>query len=83
MKRTLTVTLVLLLCLGALFAQGAKEPTDGKTIKKLSVYYVPSREPAEIITVTVPLKELLIAQLVMYFEPFVFSSPLSTSQVKR
>ncbi|HKM07115.1 MAG TPA: PhnD/SsuA/transferrin family substrate-binding protein [Sphaerochaeta sp.] len=63
MKRTLTVTLVLLLCLGALFAQGAKEPTDGKTIKELSVYYVPSREPAEIITVTEPLKELLIAEL--------------------
>lgn len=63
MKRSLTVTLVLLLCLGALFAQGAKEVTDGKTIKELSVYYVPSREPAEIITVTEPLKELLIAEL--------------------
>lgn len=63
MKRSLTVTLVLLLCLGALFAQGAKEATDGKTIKELSVYYVPSREPAEIITVTEPLKELLIAEL--------------------
>ncbi|MGE4453591.1 MAG: phosphate/phosphite/phosphonate ABC transporter substrate-binding protein [Sphaerochaeta sp.] len=63
MKRSLLIALVLLLGLAALSAQGSSEVTDEKTISELSVYYVPSREPAEIITVTEPLKELLIAEL--------------------
>lgn len=63
MKKLLTAMLVLTLAVSGVFAQGAKEAADEKTIENLSVYYVPSREPAEIITVTEPLKELLKAEL--------------------
>lgn len=63
MKKTLVVFMVLALCLPMVFAQGSKESVDSKVIDELSVYYVPSREPAEIITVTEPLKVLLIEEL--------------------
>ncbi|MGE4584389.1 MAG: phosphate/phosphite/phosphonate ABC transporter substrate-binding protein [Sphaerochaeta sp.] len=63
MKKSFLVLLILLLSVAGLFAQGAKEATDSKTIDTLRVYYVPSREPAEIITVTEPLKKLLIEEL--------------------
>jgi phosphonate transport system substrate-binding protein len=62
-KKSFLVLLILLLSVAGLFAQGAKEATDSKTIDTLRVYYVPSREPAEIITVTEPLKKLLIEEL--------------------
>lgn len=64
--KKLTVVLVLtLVCLMGIFAAGSKEAAtqDSKTIDNLNVYYVPSREPAEIITVTEPLKNLLISEL--------------------
>lgn len=37
--------------------------TENKTLKKLSIGFVPSRDPEEIITATEPLKELLTAEL--------------------
>ena len=37
----------------------SQEETGPKKVDKLSVYFVPSREPGEIITVTEPLKQLL------------------------
>ncbi|PID82334.1 MAG: phosphonate ABC transporter substrate-binding protein [Clostridiales bacterium] len=39
------------------------EVEEGKTIEELIVYFVPSREPDEIVTATEPLKELLKAEL--------------------
>ncbi len=63
MKKFVSVLLVLLFCAVMAFAQGGKEAVDSKTISELKVYYVPSREPAEIITVTEPLKELLVEEL--------------------
>lgn len=63
-KRVFVSLLVALLCACCVFAQGSKETvTDSKTIENLNVYYVPSREPAEIVTVTEPLKHLLIEEL--------------------
>ena len=41
----------------------AVEENAVKSLEKLSVYFVPSREPDEIITVTEPLKELLKAEM--------------------
>ncbi len=43
--------------------EGKTEKTDGKKIDELVVYFVPSREPAEIVTATEPLKELLKEEL--------------------
>ncbi|WP_438347479.1 phosphate/phosphite/phosphonate ABC transporter substrate-binding protein [Paenibacillus sp. FA6] len=40
-----------------------KEVTSNKEIKKLSVGFVPSRDPAEIVTATEPLKKLLTQEL--------------------
>ena len=67
MKRTLSLVLSAILCLGLLAGCGQKEtapetPAEGdgnKAVDTLSVYFVPSREPNEIITVTEPLKQLL------------------------
>ncbi len=42
---------------------GAPEQSAPKAIEKLSVYFVPSREPDEIITVTEPLKDMLKAEM--------------------
>lgn len=64
MKKTVFVLFVAILCAAALFANGSKEAlSDSKTIDNLRVYYVPSREPSEIITETEPLKELLKTEL--------------------
>ena len=63
MKKFLTCVLIAMVALSSVFAQGAKEPVDDKTIDNLIVYYVPSRDPEEIVTVTAPLKELLKAEL--------------------
>ena len=40
----------------------SETPNDG-TIDQLTIYFVPSRDPEEIITATEPLKEMLIAEL--------------------
>lgn len=69
MKKVLALALASVLCLGLLAGCGSKEPqqntdstseaTGPKQIEKLNVYFVPSREPSEIITATEPLKQLL------------------------
>lgn len=73
MKKSLALLLSLTMCFGLLAgcggnndttAQNSNDPspteeTGPKKIDKLSVYFVPSREPSEIITVTEPLKQLL------------------------
>lgn len=41
----------------------ASEEPQGIDIEVLNVYFVPSREPEEIVTATEPLKEMLIAEL--------------------
>lgn len=64
MKKMLVILLVAALAITTVFASGTKEEAkDDKTIENLRVYYVPSRDPGEIITVTAPLKELLRAEL--------------------
>lgn len=69
MKRTLAFVLSTILCLGLLAGcggNGNQQTTDTppaeegpKQVEKLNVYFVPSREPSEIITATEPLKQLL------------------------
>lgn len=70
MKRALTLVLSAILCLGLLAGCGGNngeqqstgtppEETGPKQVEKLNVYFVPSREPSEIITATEPLKQLL------------------------
>ena len=64
MKKTIALILSLVMALGLLAGCGSKDnggSSDGdvKKVDKLSVYFVPSREPSEIITVTEPLKALL------------------------
>ncbi|WP_320128067.1 PhnD/SsuA/transferrin family substrate-binding protein [uncultured Sphaerochaeta sp.] len=65
MKRIMSILLVCAVSLTALFAQGGKELSQGTTkeIKTLNVYFVPSREPEEIVTATAPLKQLLKDEL--------------------
>ncbi|NEW62143.1 PhnD/SsuA/transferrin family substrate-binding protein [Granulicatella sp. zg-ZJ] len=68
LKKTLVFILGLIVTLGMLGACSSKKEemksSDGKTvIEKLSIGFVPSREPSEIVTATEPLKELLKAQL--------------------
>ncbi|MCT3115316.1 phosphate/phosphite/phosphonate ABC transporter substrate-binding protein [Leuconostoc lactis] len=45
------------------FTHTGSKPTSEKTIQDLKVYFVPSKQPDQIITMTKPLKGLLIAQL--------------------
>lgn len=60
MKKAIMLALVALVALTGLFAQGAGEASsDANVIDTLRIMYVPSREPAEIITATEPLKDLL------------------------
>ena len=65
MKKTLTVLFVLLIAVSTVFANGQAEKaqSSSKDIAKLSVYFVPSRDPETIITQTAPLKTLLKDQL--------------------
>ncbi len=64
MRKTVLVTLLALVAAFA-FASGAAESasSDSNVIENLRIMYVPSREPAEIITVTEPLKDLLTQEL--------------------
>ncbi|MCH3918434.1 MAG: PhnD/SsuA/transferrin family substrate-binding protein [Spirochaetia bacterium] len=62
MKKALTFLLASLLAATSVFAQGQAETTSAassKHIDTLKVYFVPSREPDEIITQTAPLAGLL------------------------
>ena len=72
MKRALALALTMILCLGLLASCGSnggggQQNTDTppaeaggpKQVDNLSVYFVPSREPSEIVTATEPLKQML------------------------
>lgn len=64
MKKTLTILFIAILAVSSLFAQAAEEQkSDSHDIAKLSVYFVPSRDPESIVTQTAPLKNLLKQQL--------------------
>lgn len=64
-KLLLGIACVMLVAvLGSLGAAGSKEASvKSNQIDNLVVYFVPSRDPGEIITVTAPLKNLLIQEL--------------------
>lgn len=69
MKRVIGFLLAAVMCISMLGCSG--EPvqsdnpggSDSKTIEKLTIAFVPSREPEEIITATEPLKAMLTAEL--------------------
>ena len=69
MKKTVSFLLAGAMCAGLLAGCGSKpgETTEAaaetKEIEKLSIAFVPSREPSEIITATAPLKEMLTKEL--------------------
>ncbi|MDD5936532.1 MAG: phosphate/phosphite/phosphonate ABC transporter substrate-binding protein [Clostridiales bacterium] len=63
MKKLIVGLMALSIGAAALTGCGKKESSDPKKIDKLSVYFVPSREPQEIVTATEPLKNILKAQL--------------------
>lgn len=66
MKKFLSLVLVASMSLSLLTGCGKdsnSDNTDGKSINNLSVYFVPSREPGEIVTATEPLKDMLKKEL--------------------
>ena len=69
MKKTLAILLALVFCLAAFGGCTQVPAADGGDasgniqIEKLNLYFVPSREPDEIVTVTEPLKQLLKDEL--------------------
>lgn len=65
-KKFISAALVAMLCVSSLAGCGKKDTVteDGKVIvDDLNVYFVPSREPEEIVTGTEPLKAMLKEQL--------------------
>lgn len=65
MKKIVSLLMVSLLAMTMLVgcSTGTTTEENSKTIEKLRIAFVPSKEPAEIITATEPLKEMLIAEL--------------------
>lgn len=63
MKKALMILLICAVAVTSVFAQGSKEAANANEIKELNVYFVPSREPEEIVTVTEPLKAMLQTEL--------------------
>lgn len=63
MKKILSILLLALLATGLFAAGSAEAAQDDKTIDELVVYYVPSRDPQEIVTITAPLADLLKTEL--------------------
>ncbi|MEG1805024.1 MAG: PhnD/SsuA/transferrin family substrate-binding protein [Clostridia bacterium] len=61
MKKVIALVLAVVICIGA-FA-GCAPADNGKTIDNLVVGFVPSRDPAEIVTATEPLKKMLTDEL--------------------
>lgn len=74
MKKVISLLLAVVLCAGLLAGCSGGEPSStpasgsasaagSKSIEKLSIAFVPSREPEEIITATEPLKDMLTKEL--------------------
>ena len=68
MKKSVSVMMAIALCAamvsGCSGSGGQKDTAaENKKIDKLNVYFVPSREPEEIVTATEPLKEMLKTEL--------------------
>ncbi len=70
MKRKIMGSVLALAMVATLFTgcsakknEGATNESGNKSIDTLSVYFVPSREPKEIVTATEPLKEMLKTEL--------------------
>lgn len=66
MRKLLSLVLVSALSLSMLTGCGSSnnsKSADDKTVDTLSVYFVPSREPEEIVTATEPLKDMLKTEL--------------------
>lgn len=67
MRKLVSLMLVATLSLSLLTGCGSKSDSangsDSKSVDTLSVYFVPSREPEEIVTATEPLKEMLKTEL--------------------
>jgi len=63
MKKLLFLGLALLMCLSLVACSSSTETTDETNLDKLTVYFVPSRTPEEIVTATEPLKNLLKEEL--------------------
>lgn len=66
MKKLLSLVFVTVLSLSMLTGCGSSngsKDSDDKTVDTLSVYFVPSREPEEIVTATEPLKDMLKKEL--------------------
>lgn len=63
MKKLGSILMVMALAVGVLAGCGSTGETDANTIETLKVAFVPSKEPAEIITATEPLKAMLIEEL--------------------
>ena len=66
MKKFGSMLMAMALCAGMLVGCGSSEAAsngDGKSIDKLTVAFVPSRDPEEIVTATEPLKDMLKKEL--------------------
>ena len=64
-KTLAAIVIVVIVAIVAYFGfthAGAKETSD-KTIKDLKIYFVPSKQPENIVTMTAPMKGLLIKEL--------------------
>jgi len=68
-KTLAAIVIVVIVAIVAYFGfthAGAKETSD-KTIKDLKIYFVPSKQPDQIVTMTAPLKGLLTKELKKHF----------------
>ncbi len=63
MKKAVSMVLAGVMCAGLLGSAACAAEGESKEIDKLSIAFVPSREPEEIITATEPLKKMLTDEL--------------------
>ncbi len=63
MKKTLSFVMAIAMCLSVFGFSTVSLADEAKEIDSLSLYFVPSKDPDEIVTVTEPLKELLQEEL--------------------
>ena len=63
MKKTVSMLMAAAMCAGLTAGAVPALAEENQQIEKLSIAFVPSREPEEIITATEPLKEMLTGEL--------------------